>query len=268
MREIDAVIKPIEPAQMGRSIDAENTMTLLRLFGRVVDLSERLNVKYSVFGNPPIYDSAAFPWAKKLEDNWRMIRTELDAILPFRDTLPNFQDICADVSRIQQDNDWKTFFLYAYGLTSEANCRKCAETARLLKSIPGMKTAFFSILSPGKHIPPHRGPYNGVLRYHLGLRVPEPRERVRIRIANEIVHWEEGKSLIFDDAYNHEVWNDTDAIRAVLFVDFLRPVRFPASLLQRAVIKMATWTPFVRAGRDRHERWEKKFYRSQGRLKS
>jgi aspartyl/asparaginyl beta-hydroxylase (cupin superfamily) len=38
-----------------------------------------------------------------------------------------------------------------------------------------MKTAFFSILAPGKHLPAHRGPYKGVMRYHLGLLIPEPR---------------------------------------------------------------------------------------------
>ena len=43
----------------------------------------------------------------------------------------------------------------------------------------------FSILEPGKHLPPHRGPYNGVLRLHLGLIVPEPREQLGIRVDNE-----------------------------------------------------------------------------------
>ena len=38
-----------------------------------------------------------------------------------------------------------------------------------------MKLAFFSILAPGKHIPEHRGSLKGVIRYHLALKVPEPR---------------------------------------------------------------------------------------------
>jgi beta-hydroxylase len=93
------------------------------------------------------------------------------------------------VEPITQDNHWKTFFFYGYGFECEENCRLCPETARVLKSIPGVKTAFFSILSPGKYIPPHRGPYNGVLRFHLGLIVPEPREQCRIRVADNIRHW-------------------------------------------------------------------------------
>ena len=98
------------------------------------------------------------------------------------------------------------------------NAARCPETMKALGKIPGLSTAFFSILSPGKHIPPHRGAYNGVLRLHLALQVPEPRDLVRIRIARQICHWEEGKCLIFDDTFNHEVWNDTAGYRVVLFV--------------------------------------------------
>ena len=81
----------------------------------------------------------------------------------------------------------------------------------------------FSILEPGKRLPPHRGPYNGVLRLHLGLLIPEPRERAAIRVGPEQHHWTEGRVLIFDDAYEHEAWNETEQVRVVLFVDFERP---------------------------------------------
>ena len=74
-----------------------------------------------------------------------------------------------------------------------------------------MKTAFFSILAPGKHLPPHRGPYKGVMRYHLGLLIPEPAEQCGIRVDTETRHWAEGESMIFDDTFEHEAWNDTDA---------------------------------------------------------
>jgi beta-hydroxylase len=47
------------------------------------------------------------------------------------------------------------------------------------------------------------------------------------RIGNEFRHWSEGQALIFDDTFNHEVWNDTDGYRVVLFVDFARPLRQP-----------------------------------------
>jgi ornithine lipid ester-linked acyl 2-hydroxylase len=78
---------------------------------------------------------------------------------------------------------------------------------------PGLITVLFSILEPGKHLPAHRGPYNGVLRLHLGLIVPEPCERLGIRVENQIYRWREGEVVIFDDSYEHEAWNDTSDTR-------------------------------------------------------
>ncbi|MBW8781305.1 MAG: aspartyl/asparaginyl beta-hydroxylase domain-containing protein [Verrucomicrobia bacterium] len=227
---------------------------------RFIDWVERGIARHAVFGNPPVYDPARFPWIAEIERDWRLIRAELDAVLTRHDELPNFQDISVDVKTIQRDNQWKTFFFLGYGRRIEENLRRCPETARLLKKIPRIKTAFFSILSPHKHIPAHRGPYNGVLRYHLGLLVPEPRERCRIRVADQYLVWEEGRTLVFDDSFNHEVWNDTDGRRAVLFVDFERPVRFPFNLLNKLVLSLAVFTPYIREAEQNQKAWERKFY--------
>ena len=99
-------------------------------------------------------------------------------MLERRDALPNFQDISTDQATITDDDRWKTYFLYGFGFRSDANCARCPETARLVAAVPGMQTAMFSILAPGKHIPDHNGPYKGVIRYHLGLKVPARRRPV------------------------------------------------------------------------------------------
>ena len=105
-----------------------------------------------------------------------------------------------------------------------------------MQKIPGLTTVMFSIFEPGKHLPAHRGPYNGVLRLHLGMIVPEAEpDQLAIRVKDQICHWEEGKVLIFDDAYEHEAWNHTDKTRVVLFVDFVKPTRFPRPLRQLAL---------------------------------
>jgi beta-hydroxylase len=108
-----------------------------------------------------------------------------------------------------------------------------------------MKTAFFSILAPGKHIAPHRGPSAGVLRYHLGLKIPVQAERCRIRVRDEYAHWREGASLVFDDTYEHEVWNDTDEERVVLFLDVVRPLPFPVAQLNAGFLRIAKLLPDV-----------------------
>jgi aspartyl/asparaginyl beta-hydroxylase (cupin superfamily) len=139
---------------------------------------------------------------------------------------------------LTQDDQWKTFFFYAFGNKEKENCARCPGTVRILDKIPGMNTAMFSILGPGKHIPPHRGPYKGVLRYHLGLIIPKPDGSCRIRVGNDVRAWKEGKSLIFDDSHEHEVWNDSDSYRVVLFVNFVRPTIFPLSAVNQSILWM------------------------------
>ncbi len=233
---------------------------LVRFFVAAVEAAERLNVRYSKVGNPAVYDISNFPWAAGVEGEWRTIRRELENVLKRKDELPDFHDIAAEVASISKAPGWKTFLLAGYGVKSERNIAVCPETWRILQKVPGLKTAMFSIFEPGKHLPAHRGPYNGVLRFHLGLVVPEPREQIAIRVANRVCHWEEGRALIFDDAYEHEAWNKTDKVRVILFVDFVRPLRFPANLVNWLILNIAAFTPYIREGHDKHREWERSFY--------
>jgi aspartyl/asparaginyl beta-hydroxylase (cupin superfamily) len=218
----------------------------------------------SCHGDPPIYNSATFPWAAEVEAGWKAVRAELDQVMKYRDQIPSFHEILKEVTTITTDHNWKTFFLAGIGMNCEENARRCPETMKVLRKIPGMKTAFFSILSPRKHIPAHRGAFNGILRLHLGLLVPEPREQCRIRIGNDYRHWTEGKTLIFDDTFNHEVWNDTEGYRVVLFVDFARPLKFPFHQMNEALLNVGALAPFLREAGDKQKMWEKKFYKNGG----
>jgi beta-hydroxylase len=242
-------IKPMQRASL-----------LTRVFMRVVAGVERLNLTCTKVGNPPIYDSRVFPWVAAIEREWPAIRAELDQVLTRKDDLPGFHEISSDVVTISQDRDWKTFMLAGYGLRSAANIASCPQTWRICQKIPGLLTVMFSILEPGKHLPPHRGPYNGVLRLHLGLIVPEPRDRLGIRVENELYRWTEGEAVVFDDAYEHEAWNKTAHTRVVLFVDFVKPLRFPANFFNWLLLHLAVFTPFIREGMDNQKAWEKRFY--------
>jgi beta-hydroxylase len=221
---------------------------------------ERLNITYSKVGNPDVYDNAVFPWVREVERAFPAIRRELELVLQRKDDLPSFHDIATDVTSISQDSGWKSFLLTAYGVKSKRNIALCPETWRAVQKIPGLKTAMFSIFEPGKHLPAHRGPYNGVLRLHLGLIVPEPRDLVAIRVGDTVLHWDEGKAVIFDDAYEHEAWNRTDKVRVVLFVDFVKPLRFPATIFNWLILNLAVFTPFIQEGYDNHRRWEREFH--------
>jgi aspartyl/asparaginyl beta-hydroxylase (cupin superfamily) len=233
---------------------------LARLFMAVAEFAEGLNLRYAKLGNPCFYDNADFPWVAEIESEWRLIRQELDRVLPRTNELPNIQEITLDAASITRDSGWKVFLLVAYGIKSKPNIELCPETWRIVKKIPGLKTAMFSVFRPGKRLPPHRGPYNGVLRLHLGLLVPEHDTNLGIPIGSEVRGWKEGGVLIFDDAFEHEAWNETDRPRVVLFVDFEKPLRFPVNILNHILLKLAVLTPYLREGNDNLRRWERRFH--------
>jgi ornithine lipid ester-linked acyl 2-hydroxylase len=237
-----------------RAVDLANEAGATVLHGL-----ERMVVRSSLVPTTPFLPTATFDWIPALEAEWETIRAELDDVLSYRDVLPNFQDISIDQASITDDDGWKTYFFFAYGFRSDPNCGRCPRTAALLEAVPGLTTAFFSILSPGKAIPEHRGPWRGVLRYHLALKVPEPAEAAGIRVGGETAHWEEGRSLLFDDGYEHQAWNDTDGVRVVLFVDVIRPLRPPMDQVNRGLIWAIGRSPFIQDSRHRHEAWERRF---------
>ena len=103
----------------------------------------------------------------------------------------------------------------------EKNCDLCPKTTSILKKLGGVKSAYFSVLAPGKHIPPHKGPYKGIIRYQLALSVPKNGE-CKIIVDDKDCFWEEGKSVLFDDTYTHEVINNTNEVRIALLLDVKR----------------------------------------------
>jgi ornithine lipid ester-linked acyl 2-hydroxylase len=223
-------------------------------FFHVLHAMERLYASSSLQAEREIYDNAEFPWAHELEQATPAIRRELAAVLEKREPIPPFQEISPEQRAITQDDRWRTYVLFAYGVRANRNCRLCPETAAAVARIPGMKTALFSILSGHKHIPPHRGPYKGLLRCHLGLSVPEP-ESCRIRVGAHYASWREGRALIFDDTCEHEVWNDGSAARVVLFIDFLRPMRAPLDWVNRGVLALMQRSPYGRQSMRRFSDW-------------
>jgi aspartyl/asparaginyl beta-hydroxylase (cupin superfamily) len=230
-----------------------------RFGARALETLEQLVGRSSAVPDTRYFRTDGIAWIEHLEANWKTMRRELDDVLAYRQALPSFQEISTDQHYLTEGDDWKTFFLYGFGFRSEPNCARCPETAALVETIPGMQTAFFSILAPHKHIPDHRGPYKGLLRYHLALKIPEPPELCRIDVGGEVRTWDEGKSLLFDDTYVHEAWNDSDEVRVVLFVDLVRPVRPPAEYLNHALIAAIKWSPYVGDAKRRHLDWEARF---------
>ncbi|RAI04398.1 aspartyl beta-hydroxylase [Acuticoccus sediminis] len=216
--------------------------------------------KGSLVGDKPVFDNRDFPWAGQLEANAHIIREELANVIELRDALPTMQYISKTQKKIIKTDGWKTYFFTAFGERADRNCERCPQTAALLDKIPDLEAAFFSILAPGSHIRAHRGVYKGLVRAHLGLVVPEPSKDCRMAVGDEMVYWKEGECVVFDDTYQHEVWNDTDGVRVVLLIDVHRPLPPALDRLNKALLRMARMMPFVREPVRQHRAWEKEFY--------
>jgi len=229
---------------------------MLRVLLKLKDILEEGVARVSLHDDTPVYDTTLFPWVGRVEQRWREVRSELETLLGTCRRLPSVQDILEPVGAITAGDRWKSLWLVAMERPFPAVAARCPRTMEVLRAIPGMTNAFFSLLAPGTHIPSHRGAYNGLLRFHLGLTVPQPAEDCWIRVGSRVLSWQEGRGMVFDDTYNHEVRNDTAGPRAVLFVDFARPLHSPFEQLNRALLAAGRYTPMMRRTFRNQRRWE------------
>jgi len=225
-------------------------------------LRKRINPyikEHSKIGDDAVMDRSHFPWLRHLEDNWVIIRNEAEALMPYKDAIPPLSEISPDHAKLDKDKKWRSYFLWGYGFKSEENCVRCPKTTRLLKSIPGLRTALFSIHEAGMTIAPHKGVTAGICVAHLGLKIPKEFEDLAIRVEDEIVHWRNGEAFVFDDTREHETWNRTDEERIILLLHVDRPVRFPGSLIANLFMTGIRWSPFIGDARKKMKNWDKAF---------
>jgi aspartyl/asparaginyl beta-hydroxylase (cupin superfamily) len=188
--------------------------------------------------NRPVFLDIATtrPELLELDRNFAVIREELLGVLPEKRAIPRYHELdrmqYGISARVDPEKDWKIYPLNIVGVKPAAFCERCPKTTALLDRIPGLFEAFFSILEGGKSIPAHEGPYRGYIRYHLGLVVPE-KNPPSIRLKDQVYTWKEGESILFDDSWNHEVYNKCEEDRVVLIVDIRRPMPQPFDAVNR-----------------------------------
>lgn len=187
-------------------------------------LYNRWVMKNSKYTCKPIESSTEVYLGKEnvLKKNWKIIRDEIATLI----TNGHTKNITNDMFfKNFTESDWTCFYLKTYGNDYFPEAENLApKTTALLKTIPEIKLAMFSILGPRTKIKPHRGPYKGALRYHLGLECPRS-DLCFIKVDGNKYIWRNGEDVMFDDTYVHEVVNDTDERRIILFCDFLRPMK-------------------------------------------
>jgi ornithine lipid ester-linked acyl 2-hydroxylase len=228
-----------------------------KLGRRTLKLLGRLYGRQSLVPDSAIIPNENFPFIAEVENHWKDIRAELHVILEERERIPFLDEISPDQARISHSQKWRAFFLWGLGEEATGNTARCPKTAAILRTIPGLRSAWFSILAPNYEIKPHRGITKGIVRSHLGLIVPKNWQDCSMLVGDETVHWREGKCFVFDDSERHSVSNATGEERAILLFDFDRPMRWPSSAIHRLAIRLVMRTAYFRDARRnimRHER--------------
>jgi len=179
-----------------------------------------------------LLDPRSEAWTVGLLAEWEVIRRELDALVADRIQFPGVSTLIG----ADQGNEgrWTTFMLCANGKVIPSNAERAPATVALLDRVPGLSIAAFSVLGPHCHLPRHRGPNRGALRYQLGMIVPGEPGAARLVVGETEHVWTEGAELLFDDSVEHEAWNESDGDRYIFFVEFIWPRSGPAGLVNRA----------------------------------
>ncbi|MDO6416751.1 aspartyl/asparaginyl beta-hydroxylase domain-containing protein [Sphingomonas sp. BIUV-7] len=225
----------------------------MRLGRRLRIALDALIARSSLIPNDPLLDPDLFDWTAMLRANWQAIRDEALAVVRQPDLVPLLDEISPDHQDIAPPGKWRSFFLHGYGFSVPENLARCPRTADLVARIPGLNSAFFSILAPGAHIPAHRGVTKALLTCHLGLIVPEG--RLEMAVGPETVRWAPGETILFDDSWTHEVWNETAETRVILLLQVKRPLRAPGKWLADAFLWLIRKSPFVREAKANVELW-------------
>lgn len=210
-------------------------MALYEFFARA------LRAAYSNVNSPPVLQlDLIFPEHRKLLAAFDALQRGSLALIDDLDAIPRFDEISkTQVAYSKNDGkDWRLFAVKAYRHEICENSARTPTLRSFIRTNERVTSAALSILGPGKHIPPHWGPFRGIARYHLCLRTGQDSLNASYLILDGKVYpYEEMGCLLWDDTYLHEVFNPTPEIRVALLLDIQRnDLPFFLRLLTEAIL--------------------------------
>jgi beta-hydroxylase len=239
----------------------------MSLASRIKDAAAEIFIRAEqrgVFRKLPAFerDLSDYPALAVLAENYPIIRAECEDLIQSRVRIPGMEELTSYTAGGIHQIAWKSF-MFKSGAFIEENCALAPQTAALLRNLPGVYTAFFSVLEPHQHIKAHWGYWKGFVRYHLGVIIPHNNadNRCWIRInpeaqsrdgdraaieQGETYHWHNGEAVLFDDTFLHDAANDSDQVRVVLFLDVARRMPWPLAWLNRLFLWIAHQDKSVR----------------------
>jgi hypothetical protein len=199
---------------------------------RQIYANECAGLHYPFLPADEFFDRRHFPWLGEIEAKTDIIRVELESILAEDD--PGILPYVAmepgtpanKWSPLDRNLAWGALHLWKDGRRNDAACARAPRTAEAVEALPlsdlpgRTPTIFFSLLKPGTHLPPHTGVSNVRTIVHLPLIVPPD---CGFRVGGEIREWKVGEAFAFDDTIEHEAWNRSERLRAILIFDVWNP---------------------------------------------
>ena len=204
-----------------------------------------------------------FPELAPIKDNWQEIRDEAVAIMEqgcFDQTIKADSPAYYDIGfRTFFKYGWSKFYVKWYGYTHDSAKQLCPRTVEVLKNIPQVNGAMFTLLPAGSKLTRHSDPMACSLRYHLGLATPNS-DKCYINIDEQFYSWRDGDALLFDETYLHYAKNDTESDRLILMCDIERPTNFIGGFVNSIYKVLASMTLVPNTSIDKRGFFNKLFY--------
>jgi len=232
-RFLEKEMAPVRAQHAGADQGRYEACRDLFLRKRRVYYSQPKQILFPYLPSIEFFPRQHFPWLEVLEAATEEIAAEALAALhedgagfkPYVDFPPG-----APIDQwgpLNHSLDWSVYPLWHDAAPIPEHLQRCPKTAAVLAQLPLCDIpnyapgAFFSVLKPRTHLPPHTGTTNTRSIVHLPLVVPEG---CRFRVGSDVRVWQKGKAWVFDDTIEHEAWNDSDQVRIILIFDIWNPL--------------------------------------------
>jgi aspartate beta-hydroxylase len=198
-------------------------------YGIWKDVRQRPSTFNPALPQKTIYDAAGLWFVPYLESHYPIIRDEVIHVAdPSREGFSPVEEPLVGKGR------WEEVIFYEGGIRMDRSCSLFPKTAEIMSRIPEAihsgGVVMLSWLYPKTHIVPHCGESNLKLRVHMGLKIPSG---ASMRVGDEHFVWQEGRCTVFDDSFEHEVWNRSNEPRIILLFDIVHPELSPRDMKQK-----------------------------------
>lgn len=161
--------------------------------------------------------------ARALKTELAAIRSEYEQFFASGNYQRLLEYYCRDTHDVNEK--WRAVYLWREGQPQREVLEHFPRTAQLLGELWApdlypLGEIIFSVLAPKGRVAPHCDRANFCIAEHYGVIIPES---CFIRVAGETRQWTEGETLLFDNSFEHEVWNDSELPRVILLAEVWSP---------------------------------------------